>query len=225
MKEDLFISSINFLVPIYSLLWVVSFSQTNILRGDFLIIGVSAIVIANLFVRFQSEFRKAFNWLLFALWTGGMIVYLREDIFELSAVEKWHWTTGGYFEALALSATVFTLLLAFRVSRLISRTGDEDIRTFSSFRKLDILVQRDVINRKILESVLRIDSPASGADLNEAYIEARCYISEARRNVKSMEDIDLQFLSEVEANLDALARSKQQDITPGEMFALFILVL
>ena len=37
-----------------------------------------------------------------------------------------------------------------------------------------------------------------------------------------LKDVDLQILSETEANLDALARSKQQDITPGEMFALFI---
>ena len=40
--------------------------------------------------------------------------------------------------------------------------------------------------------------------------------------VAAMGDVDLQLLSQEEANLDALVRSKQQDVTQGEMFALFI---
>lgn len=152
----------------------------------------------------------------------GIIVYLRDGIFESLGVDKWHWTTGGYFEALALSATVFTLLLAFRVARLISRTGDEENRTFDVFRKLDLLAQRGVINGNIRDCILRIDAPKDQNDLENAYGEARNYIAAARANVNDIKDVDLQLLTESEANLDALVRSKQQDITPGEMFALFI---
>ncbi len=58
--------------------------------------------------------------------------------------------------------------------------------------------------------------------MEAAYTKARNYIAVAQVRADSLKDVDLQFLSEAEANLDALARSKQQDITLGEMFALLI---
>ena len=83
-----------------------------------------------------------------------------------------------------------------------------------------MLVKRDVICNKILNCMGRIDSPKSEEDLRNAYFEARNYINSAKAKAHSMKDVDVQLLSEAEAHLDALARSKQQDITPGEMFAL-----
>ena len=220
--NNLGINSLGYAIPIFSLIWLAIFSEIRVERVDYLIIGASAIVIANLLINFEAEIRWGFKALILALGASGVFVHLRDDIFELLGVDKWHWTTGGYFEALALSATVFTLLLAFRVARLISRTGDEENRTFDVFRKLDLLAQRGVIDGNIRDCILRIDAPKDQNDLENAYGEARNYIAAARANVNDIKDIDLQLLTEAEANLDALVRSKQQDITPGEMFALFI---
>ncbi len=223
LTQNVGIHAVSYGTPVASLIFLAIVSQLGQeVKIDYIIIGVVAIIIANLLINFEAEIRLGFKALLLTLGGCGVIIYLRDGIFEFSRVDRWHWTGGGYFEALALSATVFTLLLAFRVSRLIGRTGDEDNRTFSVFRKLDILVQRGIINNNILDCILRIDAPKDQADLESAYDTARNYIAEARAKSNSLKDVDLQFLSEAESNLDALAHSKQQDITPGEKFALGI---
>ena len=223
--DNLGINSLNYAIPILSLVWLLLFAQTQVARIDYLVMGAAAIVTANLLINFEAEIRWGFKALILALGTGGTAVYLRDGLFEHWGVEKWHWTAGGYFEALALSATVFTLLLAFRVSRLISRTGEEESRTFSVYRRLNTLVSRGVVDRKVLNCVRRIDSPENQIDLRNAYSEARRYIRSARNSPERMTEVDVQLLTDAEAILDTLALSKQQDITPGEMFALFIFAL
>ena len=216
------INALAFLIPVLSVVWLVSFGEVNLGSWDYFIMGTLAIITANLLINFQAEVRWGFKALLLTLGTAGAVVYLRDGAFENLNVDKWHWTAGGYFEALALSATVFTLLLAFRVSRLITRSGQEESLTFSIFRKVELLVRRRVLDSRIRECVLRMDTPETQADLKNAYMEARNYINQARGDGESLEAPDLQWLSEAEASLDDLARSKQQDITPGEMFALII---
>ena len=222
VTDNLGINALNYAIPILSLLWLWNLSEIHIPRLDYLLIGATAIIASNLIINFEAEIRWGFKALLLALWVAGVSVYTREEIFAFLGVEKWHWTAGGYFEALALSATVFTLLLAFRVARLIARTGEEENRMFNVFRRLELLVQRDIINAEVLTCVTRMDAPKNIRDVEVAYSEARCYFRQARADSKALRDMDLQLLSEAEANLDTLARSKQQDITAGEMFALFI---
>ena len=220
--DNLGVNALSYLTPILALAWLALFSQAEVSRLDYLLVGAIAVITANLLVNFESEIRWGFKAVILALVIGGAVVYLRDGVFDYLGVDRWEWTAGGYFEALALSATVFTLLLAFRVARLISRTGEEENRTFSAFRRLDMLVQRDVISPNILDCVVRMDSPKDQDKLASAYREARGYMNAARANVVSMKDVDLQLLAEAESILDTLARSKQQDITLGEMFALFI---
>ena len=86
----------------------------------------------------QDEGVKA---LILALGICGAIVYLRDGVFSFLGVDKWQWAGSGYFESITLAATVFTLLLAFRVARLVSRTSEEDNRTFVIYRKLDLLAR------------------------------------------------------------------------------------
>lgn len=223
--DNLGINALNYAIPILSLVWLLLFAQTAVARIDYLVMGAAAIVTANLLINFEAEIRWGFKALILSLGTGGAVVYLRDGVFDHWGVDKWHWTAGGYFEALALSATVFTLLLAFRVSRLISRTGEEENRTFSAFRRLDVLVSRRVIDRRVMDCLRRIDSPQNQVDLRNAYSEARVYILSAKESIECMSEVDVQLLAEAESNLDTLARSKQQDITPGEMFALLIFAL
>ena len=101
--------------------------------------------------------RWSFEALILALGGCGMVVYFRNDLFELLNIPSWSWSGDGYFGSIALSATVFTLLLAFRVARLVTRTSDEENRTFSILRKLDSLVRRDVINGEVRYCILVID--------------------------------------------------------------------
>ena len=80
--------------------------------------GTAAIITANLAMNFEAEIRWGFRALVLALIACGAIVYLRDDVFTPLGIEPWSWTAGGCFESITLSATVFTLILAFRVAPL-----------------------------------------------------------------------------------------------------------
>ena len=215
------INAMAYGTPVLSVLWLFAFSQTDVARPDYLIMGAAAIITSNLLINFEAEIRWGFKALLLALGTCGAIVYLRDGIFELLGIAVWHWAHDGYFESITLAATVFILLLAFRVTRLVGRTSEEDNRTFLVYRKLDMLARRGVVNPEVCKYILDIDRARNNSvDEKEAYEQARRLIAEV--DPRPLNEADSQLLSDAETNLDALARSKQRDIHLGEMFALFI---
>ena len=114
---------------------------------------------------------------------------------------------------------MFTLLLAFRVARLVTRTSDEENRTFSILRKLDSLVRREVINEDVRQCIMVIDETNNQATLKEYYLKTRQYIATALPS----DDSDRQALNNTEAELDMLVRSKQVSPVLGEIFALLVL--
>ena len=146
---------------------------------------------------------------------------MRDHIFEFIGVVNWQWNEGGYFGAVALSATNFALLPAFRVARMSYRTTVEDHRTFRTFRKVDLLQRRAAINSGTCNCILGIDQANNPASLKLRYVQARRHITAVDMNLLS--DFDLQVLTEVEGEPDGLIRSKQVDIHLGEIFALGIL--
>ena len=221
ITNNLGINAMAYAIPVLSLLWLFVFSRAEVPRPDYLIMGAAAIITANLLINSEAEIRSGFKALLLALGTCGAIVYLRDGVFESLNVEQWHWTESGYFESITLAATVFTLLLAFRVARLVSRTSEEDNRTFIVYRKLDLLARRGIINPQVCDYILQIDQANNNVSVEqEAYTKARRLIADV--DPRPLNEADSQLLSDAEANLDALARSKQVDIHLGEQFALGI---
>ena len=102
-----------------------------------------------------------------------------------------------------------------------SRTSEEDNRVFSIYRKLDLLARRGVISGEVCDYILEIDRANNKTSTErEAYYNARQLIAEV--DPAKLDEAEVQLLSDVEANLDALARSKQVDIHLGEVFALGI---
>ena len=200
------------------LLWV--FSQAEVARPGLLVIGAALVISTNVLINFEAEVRWGFKTLLLALGTCGAVVYMREEFFGLLDVEAWQWKSGGYFESITLSATVFTLLLAFRVARLVSRTSEEDNRTFIIYRNLDLLSRRGVVDSEVCGYVIEIDRSNDLERVREFYRRARECIAEVIPTV--LNEADAQLLGQAESNLDALVRSRQVDIHLGEMFALVI---
>ena len=189
-----------------------------VVQGDYLIIGTAALITANLLIGFEAEIRWGFKSLILSLGACGTFVYFRDDIYAFLGIGDAEWVVGAYFTWIALSATIFTLLLAFRVASLVSRTNSEEAYAFSVFRKLDRLAQEGVIDRDVLEYAARVDAPQNQVDLKEAYTELRGYIGRARpRDWEAR-----QMLSEAESQLDTLVRSKQLGVILGELFALII---
>ena len=199
--DDISFNALGYAIPILALVALFLFNQADISRVDYLILGATAIIVANMLINFEAEVRWNFEALILALGGCGTIVYFRADIFDWLGVPNWTWSGDGYFGSVALAATVFTLLLAFRVARLVTRTSDEENRTFSIMRKLDSLVRRDVINSEVRRCIMVIDESSNQAVLKEYYIKTRGYIARAL----PLDDSDRQALNETEAELDMLS--------------------
>ena len=107
-------NTLGYASPVIALVLLWIFSQAEVSKPDLLVIGAVAVVASNLLINFEGEIRWGFRPLLLSLGICGAFMYLREGFFALLAVQGWQWTSGGYFESITLSATVFTLLLAFR---------------------------------------------------------------------------------------------------------------
>ena len=213
VTSNLGVNAIAYATPLLGLVWLYAFWNVGIQQYDYLVIGAAAIVSANLLLNFEAERLVGFKALVLALWACGAVVYLRDAI-----QPDWTGVGSGYFEALALSATVFTLILSFRVARLANRTRDEDNRTFVLLYEMKALSGRRLISPAICEHILTIDS-AQGPEMQKAYAEARRYIAAALRRAGRA---DRDKLVAAQADLDALAHSRQQGINFGELCALFI---
>ena len=216
--DEIGFNAFGYAIPVLAMLFLFFFQQADISRVDYLILGSTAIIVANLLINFEAEIRWSFEALILALAACGTAVYLRDDLFEWLNIPNWTWSGDGYFGSVGLSATVFTLLLAFRVARLVTRTSDEENRTFTILRKLDSLVKRGVINGDVRECILVIDESNKQATLKDYYIRVRSYIADATPS----DDSDRQALNQTEAELDTLVRSKQATPVLGEIFALLV---
>lgn len=229
-SNNLGINALSYLTPVLGLYWLFLFAAATIPRMDYLVIGTTLIIVANLLLNVDLEVRYrvryGFKALLIALAISGLLVYLRDGIFEAVSVDHWDWGGTGYFESVGLAATVFTLILAFRVARMVTRANDENSRIFSAFRKLDLLAQLGVIDREIRDCIRRIADANSDAELKSAYTVARGHIVHTRRRLKEQGtpvDPDIQImLNQAESDLDTLVHSRQVEVVPGERFGLWI---
>ena len=225
VTHNLGVNAMVYMAPIMALLWLFLASQVNVARIDFLLIGAGAIITANLLINFEAELRLGFKSLIISLWVCGVWVYLRPVEGALFGIQDWAvGSAEAYFSVLTLAATVFTLILSFRVGRLVSRTRDEEDKTFALFQKLDTLVERGILSAEVRKHMLVIDvSERRLNSLRSAYASTRKCISDAKAN--SDDDAHKSQLGEAEAELNALVHSKQQGIVFGELAALYIVAI
>ena len=220
LTSNLGINAMRYATPVVALLWLAAFSRVGVEQVDFLIVGTTAVVSGNLLINFQAESRFGFRALILALWVCGTFVYFREELAERLALQNWLWPPGEYFTAVSLAATVFTLILSFRVARLVSRTNDESNRAFALFSRIDLLAERGIVRGDIRSHILRIDASENPTDLANAYHAARHEIRLAY--TESQGDADRRELAEATSELDALAHSRQEGQDFGEYVALVI---
>ena len=199
------ITAISYATPIFALIWLGVFSFIAVPRPDYLIIGATIIISANLILNFEAEIRFAYKAFIIALWTCGVWIYLHSSFSILY-----------YFEAVEITSVVFILLLAFRMDRLVRRTTDEENRVLLLFRKLGTLVRQKKINIRTLNDLCAIDTYKNAKELHEAYDKIKNVLSDARTEKSAPNGM----LDEIEIELDRLAHSKQQGINFGELIAL-----
>ena len=216
ITSNLGINAMAYFVPVLALSWLWLFSSIDLIAPDLLIIGLIAIVTANLITNIEADIRLGYKSLIAALWLCGLIVYLQSDQF--------YWTSEFYFEAIAVSSTLFILILSFRISRFVLRTNDEEKYTLSIIHAVGSCKWLD--ENKLIDCILRIEAPKNQEDLKHAYEEAKASIKEAQQDpIDKQHSEDIQIINKIEAELDMLAHSKQQGANVGELYALFIFAL
>ena len=220
MTTNLGINALSYATPIFTLVWLFLFAEVDIARTDYLIVGATAIITANLLINFEAEVRFGFKAMILALWVCGAFVYLRDDFLIYLPFETWLWPRETYLGALGLSATIFTLLLTFRVARLAPRTQDEDNRIFALHRSLELLAQRNLIAPEASRHIRGIDSARTPEELQSAYTQVKLCFAEATE--ADLHASDHRLLADAEAQLNMMVHSRQQGLEFGELFSLII---
>lgn len=151
------IISIQYLSPLLSLIWLLTFTRVELVRTDFLVFGTVAVMAINMLINANPEsfggsgnsssvsdsgeratqHRYSLQALTVSLLAAGMLIYYRSDMFP-----SWDfgWTEyGSYWAVLALASTTFTLLLAFRLTRMESLIASEDQRCLGIVRRIEAL--------------------------------------------------------------------------------------
>lgn len=220
ITRNLGINAIGYATPVLSLGWLWLFSQAEVARVDYLVIGMAGIVTANLLINFEAEIQMGFKALLISLWACGSFVTLRDEALEAVAGQGWLWPGDTYLGSLALAATVFTLMLSFRIARLVTRSQREDNTMFALFQNVDALAERGVMESGAQERILEIDGAHAADELKRAYEEAKACFDQAREDGPS--DEDRHRLGEAEAQLNSVVHSQRHGIEVGELFALIV---
>ena len=215
--NNLGVNALAYLTPIFSLAWLWLFSEIAVASVPYLVIGTAAIVATNLLINFEAERLLGFKALVIFLWVCGTVAYLR-DQFDWWAA--WVAKSGGYFDVLMLSATVFALILSFRTARLSGRIQEENDRGFALFEELAELERQGVIGpgrvSKYVLTINRRDGRELAAAYTQAYRELNAALVQARRT-------DRKRLVAAVVELNRLAHSRQRGTNFGEICALSLL--
>ncbi len=76
---NLGINALAYVTPLVSLVWLGLASLINIPHFDWLVIGASAIIIANILLNLKADTRHAYTALAITLWLSSAIIYLFYD--------------------------------------------------------------------------------------------------------------------------------------------------
>lgn len=218
ITKNLGVNAISFATPIFALLWLWFFSRVGVANSNYLVIGAAAIIAANILINFEAEIRLGFKAMVLALWACGAFVILRAD--------EWLWENNSYFNTLALAATLFILILSFRVERLVRRTSQEETAAFAISHKLKNLTAAAGASdgkdgESVLDRFIKMDASENQNDLQDAYQEIK--ESVGREHDKAENDpARRREIGEIEAMIDAHAHSKQQGINFSELAALLV---
>ena len=122
------INALAYMTPLFSLAWLGMLGYIDVPRADWLVIGAMGVVSANALLNFKAERRLAYQSLVVALWVCGVVVYFR-TFFHAPV----------FYETVAVVATMFVLILSFRIDRLVRRTSAEDEITLEIWQKISSL--------------------------------------------------------------------------------------
>ena len=240
--DTLDINGIYYLTPVLSLVWLFPLGLIQLQRWDYFIVGALIIVATSILISIEKDTgRRGFRWLIVSLWSTGLLIYFREIWIQLPWLADdapWEWSIGSvdYYSLIVLSATIFILILSFRLNRLIERTNNEEnqyIRMKSIIKKLSPSFKKsdrkeDILYEDIEWYLYKLDKDdtKNSSENRNNFINA---INELRDTIKrsSSDKIKetLERISDLEIEFELLYRSKQRGRYLAENLVLYIFAL
>ena len=245
VKAVLAMQPFQFATPlgILILLWMLTILDVSHL--DYLIIGAMGITVSNLLIRnISSEYNmQKYNMATkeWELRTGLDLAHKRNrNAYQALMASLWVFGTITYFTPgfatdvpLELPVTIFILVLAFRVARLVRRTSQEEEWVIEIFQKLVFLTTKKVIKTdnvskialsEAIKSLLLIDRHSSTDELTITYKDMLWQLNQVHTADEISDEItDIRHL------VDMLVHSRQQGSRFDEVVAIsmaaFLLVL
>ena len=228
MTKDLMVNMLGYTQPLFALLWLAVFSQVEVARADLVVIGSCAVIVSNLLLNLDPEYRPGrlgFKSLILGLWTFGTAIYLRDEWFGSDMIDR---TGGEYWGLVALAATIFALLLSFRVSRVAERISAEGQQVITLVHRIQRLTRGGVVNSAMLRAVLQIAVASKPNQRQQAYVTARHSLEEALKQDADKTKVDEGHVSQslelqkCNMEVDALLYSKQQGSDFSESVAVVL---
>ena len=252
------IITLQYIAPILALGWLALFTEISVGRLDFLIFGTVTIVAINMLINVDPEMpdgeqmsgpeestlstpsnadpvpiqaRYSLKALVLCLLGFGMFIYFRD---ELLPGEEFGWADGDYWAVLSLAATIFALLLAFRLTRVEGLVLNEDHRTFGLIRRIEMLPSEMFTSpthsntkEELLRNVRGLNRAHRLSEYQIAYENAHSILSSLARSVFE-HDIAHSYderreIAEIRTEVDALAHGRQHAREFTERIALWMM--
>ena len=180
VTSNLGVNALLYSTPIFALIWLELSSLISVPRTDYLVIGTVAIIVANLLVNFEASIRTAYKALVISLWVFGAMVYLVDG--ELVDSEAYLGTVG-------VVITMYILLVAFRLDRIVGRTRHEEELSLDVAEKLSEFIflakARIASGNALTKSAMTKKQNADLADANEDYKQA----ATARETLQKLDNL------------------------------------
>ncbi len=179
--------------------------------------------------------RNSLRALVVTMLTAGGFVLFRPELIDDARLM---WLPGNYWAALAVAATVFALLLAFRLTRIETLLAAEDLRTLSLVRRIELLPNTWFGNHRpeqrtyLIAWVRHLNAASRLSEYRRCYNQAHKALTAVitRRNKATAAASGSVFsieeraeLAAICADLDSLALGRQQAREFAERVALWLI--
>ena len=164
----------------------------------------------------------------------GMFIYFRDELFR---EHDFSWNLGDYWNIIAVASTVFALLLAFRLTRVETLLLNEDDRTLSLIRHVEMLPDRFFVGendrtnpnskRYLVMWIRRLNAAETLTAYRSAYNYSHVATHNIATRIASNEELEISdemriHLAHIQKELDALALGRQSAREFGERIALWL---
>lgn len=230
LTPTLDVNGINYLNPFLSVIWLIPFGMVQLEQWDYFIIGALIITATCILIAIEEKTnRKGFRGLIVSLWSVGVLTYFREEWIQwpwLADNTPWEWGVGSvdYYSIIVVSATIFILILSFRISRLVERTNKEE----DQYLRMNVLVtwmmeiKDDPTVDKLKPLLRNLDQSSKASSIGKLRDQFNCLFEDLRKN----DNKDFKkFAHELELDVRLLCKSKERGRYLAENLVLYIFAL